>query len=342
MDRGQAGIFSSSAAWSTPTGSNTELFDVARQQRLLGFALSSPPTRDIAHQIADAICKQILGVPGAFWTRMAYVTASGLGHDMQFALVVADSDGANPSTVVRSSKPLLSPAWSPDGRKLAYVSFESGNSAIYVQDLSTGAREAVSAFRGINGAPSFSPDGRRLAMSLSKNGNPDIYVMDLGSRALTRITDQMGIDTEPTFSADGGTIYFTSDRGGRPQIYQVSANRRRRDPRHLPGQLQRQPDRVRGRQEDRGAAGRRQRLPRRHARPQPRLAAVDPALARPAGRGAEFRPERCDAVVRRARRRSSFPPTDAFASNWCTARANRHGARSARRMTRGPRRGPLT
>ncbi len=201
-----------------------ELFDVARQQRLLGFALSSPPTRDIAHQIADAIYKQILGVPGAFWTRMAYVTASGLGHDMQFALVVADSDGANPSTVVRSSKPLLSPAWSPDGRKLAYVSFESGNSAIYVQDLSTGAREAVSAFRGINGAPSFSPDGRRLAMSLSKNGNPDIYVMDLGSRALTRITDQMGIDTEPTFSADGGTIYFTSDRGGRPQIYQVSAN----------------------------------------------------------------------------------------------------------------------
>jgi TolB protein len=201
-----------------------ELFDVARQQRLLGFALSAPASRDVAHQIADAIYEKILGVRGAFWTRMAYVTASGLGHNMQFALVVADSDGANPSTVVRSSKPLLSPAWSPDGTRLAYVSFESGNSAIYVQNLTTGAREAVTAFRGINGAPSFSPDGRRLAMSLSKNGNPDIYVMDLGSRALTRITDQMGIDTEPTFSADGGTIYFTSDRGGRPQIYQVSAN----------------------------------------------------------------------------------------------------------------------
>jgi TolB protein len=201
-----------------------ELFDVAKQQRLLGFALSAPPSRDIAHQIADAIYEKILGVRGAFWTRMAYVTASGLGRNTRYTLVVADSDGADPNTVVHSNQPLLSPAWSPDGRKLAYVSFESGNSAIYVQDLSTGAREAVSAFRGINGAPSFSPDGRRLAMSLSKNGNPDIYVMDLGSRALTRITDQMGIDTEPTFSADGSTIYFTSDRGGRPQIYQVSAS----------------------------------------------------------------------------------------------------------------------
>jgi TolB protein len=201
-----------------------ELFDVAKQQRLLGFALSAPPSRDIAHQIADAIYEKILGVRGAFWTRMAYVTASGLGRNTSYTLVVADSDGANPNTVVRSNQPLLSPAWSPDGSKLAYVSFESGNSAIYVQDLTTGAREAVSAFRGINGAPSFSPDGRRLAMSLSKNGNPDIYVMDLGSRALTRITDQMGIDTEPTFSADGGTIYFTSDRGGRPQIYQAPAS----------------------------------------------------------------------------------------------------------------------
>jgi TolB protein len=206
-----------------PNRVDYELFDVARQQRLLGFALNAPASRDIAHQIADRIYEQILGVRGAFWTRMAYVTASGLGRNTRYALVVADSDGANPNTVVRSNQPLLSPAWSPDGSRLAYVSFESGNSAIYVQDLTTGAREVVSAFRGINGAPSFSPDGRRLAMSLSRNGNPDIYVMDLGSRALTRITDQMGIDTEPTWSADGSSLYFTSDRGGRPQIYQVAA-----------------------------------------------------------------------------------------------------------------------
>lgn len=207
-----------------PTRVEYELFDVAKQQRLLGFALSAPPSREIAHQIADAVYEKILGVRGAFWTRMAYVTASGLGRNTSYTLVVADSDGANPTTVVRSNQPLLSPAWSPDGRKLAYVSFESGNSAIYVQDLNTGAREVVSAFRGINGAPSFSPDGSRLAMSLSRNGNPDIYVMDLGSRSLARITDQLGIDTEPTFSADGGTIYFTSDRGGRPQIYQAPAS----------------------------------------------------------------------------------------------------------------------
>jgi TolB protein len=204
-----------------------ELFDVAKQQRLLGFAMTGRPSamRDVAHQIADAIYEKILGVRGAFWTRIAYVTASGIGADSRYALMVADSDGYNPQTVVRSNLPLLSPSWSPDGRKLAYVSFEhNNNSSIYIQDLGTGARERVSSFRGINSAPSFSPDGRRLAMTLSRSGNPEIYVMDLGSKALTQLTNQFGIDTEPTWSADGGTIYFTSDRGGRPQIYQVPAS----------------------------------------------------------------------------------------------------------------------
>jgi TolB protein len=203
-----------------------ELFDVARQQRLLGLALTAPGSamRDVAHQVADAVYEKILGVPGAFWTRIAYVTASGVGRDSRYALMVADSDGWNPQTVVRSAEPLLSPSWSPDGRRLAYVSFERGNSEIYIQDIATGAREAVSSFRGINGAPAFSPDGRRLALTLSKGGNPDIYVMDLGSKSLRQLTTHYGIDTEPTWSADGSTIYFTSDRGGRPQIYQVSAN----------------------------------------------------------------------------------------------------------------------
>ncbi|WP_330946679.1 Tol-Pal system beta propeller repeat protein TolB [Thermomonas sp. LB-4] len=203
-----------------------ELFDVAKQERLLGFALTAPAgaMRDVAHQIADAVYEKILGVPGAFWTRIAYVTASGLGRSTRYALVVADADGYNPRTVVNSTEPLLSPSWSPDGRKLAYVSFEGGNSGIWIQDIATGSRDKVTSFRGINGAPAFSPDGSRLAMTLSKGGNPDIYVMDLGSKHLTQLTNHFGIDTEPTWSHDGASLYFTSDRGGRPQIYQMPAS----------------------------------------------------------------------------------------------------------------------
>ncbi|WP_394695481.1 Tol-Pal system beta propeller repeat protein TolB [Pseudoxanthomonas japonensis] len=203
-----------------------ELFDVAKQERMLGLAMTarSNALRDVAHQLADAIYEKILGVRGAFWTRIAYITAAGTGKATRYALMVADSDGFNPQTVVRSAEPLLSPSWSPDGRKLAYVSFESGNSAIYIQDISTGAREKIASFRGINGAPSFSPDGRQLALTLSRSGNPEIYVMDLGSRSLRQLTTTSAIDTEPVWSPDGGSIYFTSDRGGRPQIYRVPAS----------------------------------------------------------------------------------------------------------------------
>jgi TolB protein len=202
-----------------------ELFDVARQERLLGFALTAPAAsmRDVAHQVSDAVYEKILGVPGAFWTRIAYVTAEGLGRNARYALMVADADGWNPRTVVNSTEPLMSPSWSPDGRRLAYVSFEGGNSAVWIQDIASSARQKVASFRGINGAPSFSPDGGRLALTLSKGGNPDIYVMDLGSKRLVQVTDHFGIDTEPTWSPDGGSLYFTSDRGGRPQIYQVPA-----------------------------------------------------------------------------------------------------------------------
>lgn len=203
-----------------------ELYDVPKGERLLGLALTARSTamRDVAHQMADAIYEKITGVRGAFWTRIAYVTASGKGAAMRYALMVADSDGYNPQTIVRSAEPLLSPSWSPDGNRLAYVSFERGNSAIYIQNITTGARELVTSFRGINSAPSFSPDGRRLALSLSRSGNPEIYVMDLGSKQLTQLTNHFAIDTEPTWSADGSSIYFTSDRGGRPQIYQVASS----------------------------------------------------------------------------------------------------------------------
>ena len=203
-----------------------ELFDVAKQERLLGFALTAPAgsMRDVAHQISDAVYEKILGVPGAFWTRIAYVTSSGLGRGARYALMVADADGWNPRTVVNSTEPLMSPSWSPDGRRLAYVSFEGGNSSVWIQDIASGSREKLTSFRGINGAPSFSPDGGRLALTLSKGGNPDVYVMDLGSKQLTQVTNHFGIDTEPSWSPDGSRLYFTSDRGGRPQVYQVAAS----------------------------------------------------------------------------------------------------------------------
>lgn len=206
-----------------------ELFDVNKGERLLGFAMTarSDALRDVSHQIADAIFEKITGVRGAFWTHIAYiaVTAAPAGspRKREFALMVADSDGFNPQVVTRSMEPLMSPAWSPDGQQLAYVSFERGNSAVYIQHLSTGKRELVSSFRGINSAPSFSPDGRKLALSLSRGGNPDIYTINLATKQLTQLTRNFAIDTEPRWSPDGSTIYFTSDRSGRPQIYKMSA-----------------------------------------------------------------------------------------------------------------------
>jgi TolB protein len=200
-----------------------ELFDVAKQQSMLALAVGARPgnLRDAAHQVADLVYEKILGVRGAFWTRIAYVTSTGSGRNIQYALMVADSDGYNPQVVVRSKEPLLSPAWSPDSRRLAYVSFERGNSAIYIQELATGQRQVVSSNRGINGAPAFSPDGSKLALTLSMSGNPEIYTMDLGTRRTTQLTRHFSIDTEPSWMPDGRSIVFTSDRAGKPQIYQI-------------------------------------------------------------------------------------------------------------------------
>jgi TolB protein len=200
-----------------------QLFDVNTQERLLSQVTSvgAGDLRFGAHRVADAIYEKLTGVPGAFSTRIAYVSATGLDGDLRYELVVADADGFNPITVVGSPEPLLSPAWSPDGNRLAYVSFEQGNSAIYVQEVTTGARELVSSGKGINGAPSFSPDGRYLALTLSRSGNPEVYVRDLAGGQTRQLTTHWAIDTEPTWSPDGETVYFTSDRSGRPQIYAV-------------------------------------------------------------------------------------------------------------------------
>lgn len=202
-----------------------ELFDVAKQQQLLGLAITGQRTglRDVAHQIADLVYEKVTGVRGAFWTRVAYITSTGLGNNIQYALMVADSDGVNPQTVVRSHEPLLSPAWSPDSRKLAYVSYERGNSSIYIQEIVTGSREVVSSNKGINGAPAFSPDGNRLALTLSYGGNPDIYIMELAGRHTSQITKHFAIDTEATWMPDGQSLVFTSDRSGKPQIYLATA-----------------------------------------------------------------------------------------------------------------------
>ena len=202
-----------------------QLFDVHTQERLLSqiTTVGEGDLRFGAHRVADAIYEALTGIPGAFATRIAYVTSTGIGDDQRYELVVADADGYGPQSVVGSPEPLLSPAWTPDGRKLAYVSFEKGNSAIYMQDVATGARELISSGRGINGAPAFSPDGSRMALTLSRSGNPEIYVRDLAGGRETQLTQHWAIDTEPTWSPDGRTIYFTSDRGGKPQIYSIPA-----------------------------------------------------------------------------------------------------------------------
>ena len=181
--------------------------------------------RWLAHQISDEIYYALTGERGAFATRIAYVTeTAGQEGEVVYALNVADSDGGNPVVLRTSPDPIMSPAWSPDGRWLAYVSFEGGASRIMMQELATGLRREVTAFPGINGAPAFSPDGRRLALTLSRDGSPDIYVLALESGELRRLTSGPGIDTEPAWSPDGRSLIFTSDRsGGRPQLFRISA-----------------------------------------------------------------------------------------------------------------------
>ena len=201
-----------------------ELYNVLTRQRLLGYQISANHAglRLAGHQVADMVFSKILGIHGAFATRIAYVSVLGSLPHRSYRLIVADSDGENPHVVMQSNEPLMSPAWSPDGQSLAYVSFEERLPSVYVQYLKTGERRRVSAKAGVNQAPAFSPDGKKLALTLStRDGNLDVYILDLTTNGLTRITDDPGIDTEPEWSKDGESIYFTSDRAGGPQIYRV-------------------------------------------------------------------------------------------------------------------------
>ena len=183
----------------------------------------APQVRDVAHSIADDVFEQITGIPGAFSTKILYVLAKNAGTSYAtYELKLADSDGARARTLFDSTEPLLSANWSPDGQRVAYVSFESGRPAIIIQDIETGSRTRVAEYKGLNSAPVFSPDGNRLALVLSRDGNAEIYIKDLLTGDLRRITRYpSAIDTEPIWTPDGTGLIFTSDRGGQPQIYRV-------------------------------------------------------------------------------------------------------------------------
>ncbi len=200
------------------------LHDTVKTTQLSSMNEAAQPrfTRLTAHRIADDIYEKLTGTRGAFATRVAYVNENRAGRD--YRLEIADADGEGTQVAVRSNEPIISPSWSPDGTKVAYVSFEKKKPVIYVQNLVTGARKIIVNEKGSNSAPSWSPDGTRLAVALSKDGNTQVYSVASEGGSLRRLSNSNGIDTEPQYSADGQTIYFTSDRSGGPQIYKMGAS----------------------------------------------------------------------------------------------------------------------
>lgn len=226
----------------TPSGDDLliqyELMDVSKQQRLLGeqLTVSKSRQREAAHLIADKIFQAITGTRGDFSGRIAYVLRERLSPSAspvpnatapaaptaKFSLQIADTDGHAPRTVVESTEPILSPVWTPDGKSIAYVSFETGRPAIYLQALDSGQRQVLAQFKGLNGAPSFSPDGQSMLFTASMDGNPEIYRMQLSSKKIERLTRDTAIDTEARYAPDGQSFVFTSDRGGNPQVYRYT------------------------------------------------------------------------------------------------------------------------
>ena len=197
------------------------LYDVPGEREISSETIvtSVDKWRDASHKISDDVFQTITGIRGAFSTKIMYVLAQNIGTSYaHFKLEVADVDGERVKTLFESSEPLLSASWSPDGRRVAYSSFEGGRPSIIIQEIATGARRKLTQFKGINSAPAFSPDGREIALVLSRDGNTEIYVMNLATERLRRVTRHHAIDTEPSWTPEGNLI-FTSDRGGKPQIY---------------------------------------------------------------------------------------------------------------------------
>lgn len=191
------------------------------------FVVSASELRPLAHHISDLVYQKLTGIRGIFSTRIAYILVQRSDDSAvptRYILEVSDQDGYNPRPLLTSTDPIMSPAWSPNGRQIAYVSFENQRSSIYIEDVASGTRRSVSQFDGINGAPAWSPDGKKLALVLSKSGSPNIYVMDLISKQLTQLTHDYYINTEPAWAPNGKTLIFTSNRSGgsHPQVYQLN------------------------------------------------------------------------------------------------------------------------
>jgi len=200
------------------------LIEIAGERVLFSHVVKGRESdiRSIAHYISDKVFHAITGIRGVFSTRLAYITVREVSGRRQYRLMVSDADGARERLLLESKEPIMSPAWSPNGEELAYVSFETGRPAIFRQRLSNAQREQLTNFRGLNGAPAWSPDGKHLALVLSKDGNPEVYTYSLETKRFKRMTRHFSIDTEPNWSADGKAIVFTSDRGGSPQIYRLT------------------------------------------------------------------------------------------------------------------------
>ena len=198
--------------------------DVLRKTQVIGKRWTNIPKsklRQIAHQMSDLIYEELTGVRGAFNTQIAYVTLRKTGGKRLYTLEISDADGYNPQPILKSKMPIMSPSWSPDGSKLAYVSFESGRSNVVVQSLDGKYRKVIANYKGINGAPAWSPDGTKMALTLSKDGSADVYIMDLATKKLRRLTRNYSIETEAAWAANGNSLFFNSDRRGQPQVFQA-------------------------------------------------------------------------------------------------------------------------